>query len=73
MKLQEIDILPSTYNPYDSDFFYIVDLGSGHFRDFPIIRQWGKGQVPQILIISVQIVHNHTILGIVDGPGAILR
>ena len=39
------------------------DLRSGQFRDLPIISQWGKTQMPQILIRSVQIVQNHAQLG----------
>ena len=31
-------------------FFYIGDLRSGQFRDLPIISQWGKVQMPQMLI-----------------------
>ena len=44
-------------------FFYIGDLRSGQFHDLPIISQWGKTQMPQILIRSVQIVQNHAQLG----------
>ena len=40
-------------------FFYIGDLRSGQFRDLPIISQWGKTQMDQIVIRSVQIVQNH--------------
>ena len=47
----------------DLGFFYIGDLRSGQFRDLPIISQWEKTQMPQILIRSVQIVHNHAQLG----------
>ena len=46
-----------------SRIFYIGDLRSGPFRDLPIISQWGKTQMPQILIRSVQIVQNHAHLG----------
>ena len=42
MKLSGFGILPSTYNFYISDFLYIRDLRSGHFRDLSIISQWGK-------------------------------
>ena len=56
-------MLPSTYNLHISDFFYIGDLRSGQFRDLPIISQWGKIQMPQKLIRSVQIVQNHAQLG----------
>ena len=38
---------------------YIGDLRWGQFRDLPIISQWGKTQVPQMLIRSVQIVRKH--------------
>ena len=62
LKLSGFDILPSTYNLYISDFV-IGDLRSGQFRDLPIISQWGKTQVPQILIISVQIIQKHAQLG----------
>ena len=43
--------------------FYIGDLRSGQYRDLPIISQWEKTQMPQILIRSVQIVQNHAQLG----------
>ena len=36
-----------------SRILYIGDLRSGQFRDLPIISQWGKTQVSQILIRSV--------------------
>ena len=44
-------------------FFYIGDLRSGQFRDLPIISQWGKTQMPQILIRSAQLVQNHAQFG----------
>ena len=37
LELSGFGILPSTYNLYISDFFYIGDLRSGQFRDLPII------------------------------------
>ena len=42
MKLSEYDKVISTYKMCISDFFYIGDLTSGHFRDLPIISQWAK-------------------------------
>ena len=42
---------------------YIGDLRSGQSRDLPIISQWGKTQMPQILIRFVHIVQNHAQLG----------
>ena len=42
MKLSEYDKVIGTYKMYISDFFYIDDLRSGHFRDLPIISQWAK-------------------------------
>ena len=48
--------VPSTWV---SRILYVGDLRSGQFRDLPIISQWGKTQVPQILLRSVQIVQNN--------------
>ena len=64
LKLSGFGILPSTYNLYTSDFFFCTgDLRSGQFRDLPIISQWGKNQMAQILIRYVQIDQNHVQLG----------
>ena len=30
------------YKKFISDFFYIVDLRSGEFRDVPIVSEWRK-------------------------------
>ena len=52
-KLQPCYHVPKTLIPR---IFYIGDPRSGQFHDLPIISQWGKTQISQILIRSVQIV-----------------
>ena len=45
---------------YDSTsrICHIIDFRSGRFRDLPIISPWGKNQVPQMSIRSLQIAQN---------------
>ena len=61
LKLSGFYILPSTYNLYVSDFLHRWPKVRPIL--WPPLSQWGKTQVPQILIRSVQIVQKHAQLG----------
>ena len=65
LKLSDFGRLPQVASNFLSRILYIVDLRSGHFRDLPIVSQWGNAQMHQMLSRPVQMAQsqNHAQLG----------